>query len=152
MHIQIITFQLNDLSLEAFEAHVETVAPAFALLPGLDAKYWLCDAEHNSYGGVYLWRDRAAMAAYRETGLFAQLTKAHTSHSSRCATSRSLSAQPVLRAALARRRDARGRLAYAVASFRGSKPRLSPAAAKYFASSRVRLSARCAEKPHTFKS
>ena len=74
MHIQIITFQLNDLSLEAFEAHVETVAPAFALLPGLDAKYWLCDPEHNIYGGVYLWRDRAAMEAYQETGLFARLT------------------------------------------------------------------------------
>ena len=74
MHIQIITFQLNDLSLEAFEAHVETAAPAFALLPGLEAKYWLSDPERNIYGGVYLWRDRAAMEAYRETGLFAQLT------------------------------------------------------------------------------
>ena len=48
--------------------------PFQGLLPGLDAKYWLCDPEHNSYGGVYLWRDRAAMEAYRETGLFAQLT------------------------------------------------------------------------------
>ena len=74
MHIQIITFQLNDLSLKAFEAHVETVAPAFALLPGLAAKYWLCDPEHNIYGGVYLWRDRAAMEAYQATELFARLT------------------------------------------------------------------------------
>ena len=47
MHNQIITFQLNDLSLEAFEAHVETAAPAFALLPGLHAQYWLCDPAHN---------------------------------------------------------------------------------------------------------
>jgi len=73
MHIQIITFQLNDLTLEEFEAHVETVAPAFARLPGLNAKYWLCDMEHNIYGGVYLWRDRAAMEAYQETELFEQL-------------------------------------------------------------------------------
>jgi len=81
MHIQIITFQLNDLSLEAFEAHLETVAPAFALLPGLHAKYWLSNPEHNIYGGVYLWRDRAAMEAYRETGLFAELSNStHFTH------------------------------------------------------------------------
>jgi hypothetical protein len=74
MHIQIITFRLNDLTPEGLEAHIETVAPAFALLPGLNAKYWLCDPKRNIYGGVYLWRDRAAMEAYQETELFARLT------------------------------------------------------------------------------
>ena len=47
--------------------------PMIKRLPGLNAKYWLCDPERNIYGGVYLWRDRAAMEAYEETELFARL-------------------------------------------------------------------------------
>ena len=45
-------------------------APAFAGLPGLVSKTWLADGETNTYGGVYVWRDREAMEAYKETDIY----------------------------------------------------------------------------------
>jgi hypothetical protein len=62
--VQIVTFRLHGLDPEAFAAHCEAVAPVFAELPGLVAKTWLGDADTGVHGGVYHWRDRAAMEAY----------------------------------------------------------------------------------------
>ena len=36
-------------------------------MPGLLSKHWPADEETNTYGGVYVWRDREAMEAYGET-------------------------------------------------------------------------------------
>ena len=53
MHIQIINFNLKDLSEEDYQAAGEELAPAFADVPGLISKVWLANSETNTYGGVY---------------------------------------------------------------------------------------------------
>jgi heme-degrading monooxygenase HmoA len=71
MHIQIITFQLKDLTEDAYVALCEQVAPSFAEVPGLISKVFLADGDRGTYGGVYTWRDREAMEAFARTDLFA---------------------------------------------------------------------------------
>lgn len=70
MHVQIITFGLEDLSDEEYRSHCEAIAPAFAQLPGLVSKTWLANAETNTYGGVYLWRDRRSMENYERSDIY----------------------------------------------------------------------------------
>lgn len=70
MHIQIINFRLKGITRRDYDALCEQVAPAFAALPGLISKVWLADDQANTYGGVYTWRDRAAMEAFLKTDLF----------------------------------------------------------------------------------
>lgn len=71
MHIQIVTFQLKDQSDEEFLSGCDQVAPSFAAIPGLISKVWLTDRKSGTYGGVYTWRDRAAMEAFQTTDLYA---------------------------------------------------------------------------------
>lgn len=70
MHIQIVTFRLKGTSAQDYAAGCDEVAPTFAAIPGLISKVWLADERSNTYGGVYSWRDRAAMEAYLKTDLF----------------------------------------------------------------------------------
>jgi hypothetical protein len=71
MVVQIVQFQLAGIDPEEYEAHAEQIAPVFAGLPGLIAKAWLADPGENTYGGVYLWTDRAAAEAYSDGELLA---------------------------------------------------------------------------------
>lgn len=71
MHVQIITFRLADMTEEGYRAACAQLAPAFAELPGLLAKVWLTDPATETYGGVYLFTDRAAMEGYAASDLFA---------------------------------------------------------------------------------
>ena len=71
MHVQIITFRLDGMDEEGYRSACAEMAPAFAELPGLLAKVWLADPAENTYGGVYLFRDREAMKAYGASELFA---------------------------------------------------------------------------------
>ena len=71
MHIQIVTFKLKGLAeAEYVRACEEQFAPAFREVPGLISKVWLKNTEANTYGGVYTWRDKAAMDAYIASALF----------------------------------------------------------------------------------
>ncbi len=70
MHIQIINFSLKGISEEVYRQQVDAVAPAFADMPGLISKTWLANKETNTYGGVYVWRDREAMEAYAASDIF----------------------------------------------------------------------------------
>lgn len=70
MHVLIITFSLKRLSDEEYRFHCEAIAPAFAQLPGLVSKTWLANAETNTYGGVYLWRDRRSMEGYERSDIY----------------------------------------------------------------------------------
>ena len=72
-HIQIVTFQLAGLDPDAYRAHAEASAPVFAEIPGLRAKAWLADPSTNTYGGVYAWESREAMAAYVSGPIFGAL-------------------------------------------------------------------------------
>ena len=70
MHVKIVNFNLVELTDEGYVEVCEQFAPAFAELPGLLAKIWLRDAPSNTYGGVYLFADRAAADAYAASDLF----------------------------------------------------------------------------------
>ncbi len=69
MHIQIINFQLKEMSDSEYRKVCGDLAPAFAAVPGLVAKEWLADPIANVYGGVYHWRDREAMVEYSKSEL-----------------------------------------------------------------------------------
>ena len=71
MVVQIVQFQLVGIDPAEYEAHAERIAPVFARLPGLIAKAWLADPGEDTYGGVYLWTDRAAAEAYADGELLA---------------------------------------------------------------------------------
>lgn len=73
MHVQIVTFTLAGMDDDGYRAACAEMAPAFAELPGLRAKVWLTDPSTGTYGGVYLWDDRAAMDAYAASELFASV-------------------------------------------------------------------------------
>jgi heme-degrading monooxygenase HmoA len=71
--IQVIEFRLAGLTEADYRAHAERVAPLFAGMPGLLSKVWLANAETNTYGGVYTWRDRASLEHYRASAVYAGL-------------------------------------------------------------------------------
>ena len=60
MHVQIVTYRLEDVSDPEFIAANRDFADMMAAVPGLIAKVWLKDAEGSTHGGVYLWEDRQA--------------------------------------------------------------------------------------------
>jgi hypothetical protein len=71
MHVQVVTFRLDGLDDAGFRALCDQIAPAFEAVPGMIAKVWLSSPETNTYGGVYLWRDRAAMEEFLGGDIFA---------------------------------------------------------------------------------
>ena len=71
--MQVIQFRLAGLGEAEYRALAERVAPVFSTMPGLLSKVWLADAETNTYGGVYTWRDRASLEQYRASGVYAGL-------------------------------------------------------------------------------
>ena len=70
MHVKIINFNLVDMTEEGYREACDQLAPAFAALPGLLTKIWLCDSLTNTYGGVYLFADSDASDAYAASELF----------------------------------------------------------------------------------
>ena len=62
MRAQLITYHLTDISqTEYLEQMVEPDAPVVANVPGLISKVWLADEETNTFGGFFLWENKAAM-------------------------------------------------------------------------------------------
>ena len=76
MYIQIVNFNLHNMTAAEFEKLCSGFAPQFINVPGLVSKVWLSDAASNTFGGVYTWKDRAAFEAYTRSDLF----KAVASH------------------------------------------------------------------------
>jgi quinol monooxygenase YgiN len=70
MHIQIVNFNLREMSDEDFRTLCDQLAPVFADLPGMISKVWLADPATNTYGGVYTWQNRQAMEAFTQSELF----------------------------------------------------------------------------------
>lgn len=70
VHIQIVNFRLEGMSEEDYYGITETIAPAFANLPGLVSKTWLANPETGTYGGVYVWQSREAMEDYKQTDIY----------------------------------------------------------------------------------
>src|SRR4029079_16146478 len=70
MQAQLITYQLTDSSQADYLTQmVEPDAPVLANVPGLLSKVWLADEQKNSFGGFYLWEDKAAMEAFMHSDL-----------------------------------------------------------------------------------
>ena len=70
MHAQLITYQLKDISQEEYlRKMVEPDAPILAKVPGLVSKVWLADEAKNSFGGFYLWENKAAMENFMHSDL-----------------------------------------------------------------------------------
>ena len=63
MHIQIVNFNLKDMTVSEYEELCNEIAGAFAQVPGLLSKVWLADREANTFGGIYTWRDEQALRA-----------------------------------------------------------------------------------------
>lgn len=70
MHMQVITFGLDGLTLSAFHELCDSLAGTWADIPGLVSKVWIENVETNTYGGIYTWESRAAMEAYLQSELF----------------------------------------------------------------------------------
>ena len=64
MNALIVTFELDEIDDATYREHAERVAPAFRDVPGLISKTWLAAPERNTYGGIYLFADAAALEAY----------------------------------------------------------------------------------------
>lgn len=60
-------------SIEEWLRHCEAQVEAMRLLPGLEWKLWLADADANTAGGVYLFRDAASADAYVSGPIIARL-------------------------------------------------------------------------------
>ena len=70
MHVQIVNFNLKDMTDDEYRKVCDDFAPVIGAAPGLLSKVWLADASTNTYGGVYLWRDSEAMAAFAQSETF----------------------------------------------------------------------------------
>lgn len=70
MHIQIVQFQLKDISPDDYARLCADLASTFAVVPGLVSKTWLAGHDTGTYGGVYVWEDRRAMEQFSKTELF----------------------------------------------------------------------------------
>ena len=70
MHVLIVNFQLNGFNDAEYRAACDEDAAVFAAIPGLLSKIWLGDQSTNTYGGVYLWRDRTAMDGFVDGDVF----------------------------------------------------------------------------------
>ena len=70
MHIQVVNFNLEGIGHDDYTQVADSVATAFADVPGLISKAWLRDPEGNTYGGVYTWENRQAMESFGESELF----------------------------------------------------------------------------------
>ena len=73
MNVLIVNFALRGLDLESYRQNCEQIAPIFAELPGLISKTWLANPETNTYGGLYIWRDREALENYLASDIFKSL-------------------------------------------------------------------------------
>ena len=70
MIIQVVTFNLKDLSVAEYRSVCDGLAPELARVPGLISKVWLADEASNTYGGVYTWGDREAMDDFARSDFF----------------------------------------------------------------------------------
>jgi hypothetical protein len=71
MKALIINFNLSGITRADYEGVCAELAPAFAAVPGLISKHWLADEANNTYGGVYLFQDQAALDQFLASELCA---------------------------------------------------------------------------------
>ena len=75
MHVQVVTYRLDDVDDSDFVEANREFADMMAVQPGLLAKIWLKDPDGNTYGGVYLWNDREACQSFLAGELWGEALK-----------------------------------------------------------------------------
>ena len=70
MHVQVVNFNLKDMTDAEYRAICDDFTPAISSIPGLLSKVWLADEAANTYGGVYFWKDSQAMETYAQGDIF----------------------------------------------------------------------------------
>lgn len=73
MYVQLVTFTLNGVTEEQYRQSCSDETAVFATMSGLLSKVWLRDADTGTYGGLYLWQDRAAYENYLTSEVFAAI-------------------------------------------------------------------------------
>lgn len=73
MHLQIVTYRMREISEDEFIEANKEFAQMMAGVPGLVAKFWLRGPGEDGYGGVYLWKDRAAHDSFVAGELWAEV-------------------------------------------------------------------------------
>ena len=73
MEVLIVNFELQGMTEAEYYRQCDEVAPAFAAVPGLAAKVWLANVSTNTFGGVYMFEDAAALDAFLNSDLFQQV-------------------------------------------------------------------------------
>jgi quinol monooxygenase YgiN len=68
--IQVVNFNLKDLSDAEYRSACDGLAEELARVPGLISKVWLADEASNTYGGVYTWVDHQALDAFAQSDFF----------------------------------------------------------------------------------
>lgn len=74
--VQFVRFE-SKLPREAVLAAAEERKGDFAAMPGLVQKYYLELDAPNTYGGIYIWESKAAMAEYLQSDLFKTIPAAY---------------------------------------------------------------------------
>ena len=70
MYVRIVTFRLDGLTAGEYHDRAVGLAPAFTAWPGLLAKVWIADGDAETYGGIYLFADRASADRSRDTDVY----------------------------------------------------------------------------------
>jgi hypothetical protein len=73
VNILIVRFNLEGLTHDEFVSSTDEAAPHWAAIDGLISKYWIANAETNTYGGVYLFENEESMLNYKASPLCDQL-------------------------------------------------------------------------------
>lgn len=74
--VQYVKFE-SALPRETVLAAAEERRPLFEAMPGLVQKYYVEHDEPNTYGGIYIWKDKASMAAFLQSDLFQTIPAAY---------------------------------------------------------------------------
>jgi heme-degrading monooxygenase HmoA len=74
--VQIVQFESNKTRAEVLAAADER-KPMFEAMDGLVQRYYLELEAPNHYGGVYIWKDKASMAAFLQSDLFRGISAAY---------------------------------------------------------------------------
>ena len=70
MYVQIVTYNLNEVSEQDYIDIAHQVAPQFNSMSGLLAKVWLENAQSNMFGALYFWEDVESMERFSSSDLF----------------------------------------------------------------------------------
>jgi hypothetical protein len=73
MHVQVVTYQMAEISDPDFVEANQEFAAMMAAVPGLLAKVWLRDLGDNVYGGLYLWKDEGAYNNFMASELWGEV-------------------------------------------------------------------------------